>query len=110
MQAHDQTSMMTGICISTVNKVTTERHHASSGDRDLDGGRQIFIHRFMGQTFMANYLKRAQAISEDNCVLAATIDDDGVRDGLAPEPSVGVGYIRLKVTMKILIGEDAPRD
>jgi hypothetical protein len=77
---------------------------------DLDGVRQIFIYRFTGNTFMANYLKRAQAISEDDCVLAATIDDDGVRDRLAPEPSVGVGYIRLKVAMKGLIREGAPRD
>jgi hypothetical protein len=92
-----------------VNKVTTERHHASSGDSDLDGVRQIFKDRFTGKTLMANYLLRAQATSEEDCVLAATIDDGGVRAGLTPKPSVSVGYLRLKVTMKSLIGKGAPR-
>jgi hypothetical protein len=92
-----------------LNKVTTKHHHASGGDGDLDGVRQIFIELCTGKTVMANYLKRTQATSEDNCIFVATVDDDGVWDGPTPEPSDGVGYLRLKVTMKSLVGKGAPR-
>jgi len=110
VQTHEQTSMMTDIRNSTVNKVTTKHHHASGGDGDLDGVRQNCIELFTGKTVMANYLKRTQATSEDGCIFAATVDDDGVWDGLTPELSVGVVYLRLKVTMKSLVGEGASRD
>ena len=48
---------------------------------------------------MANYLKWTQATSQNDRVLGAIVDDDGVRDGLTPQPGVAVGYLRLIVTM-----------
>ena len=99
MQAHEQASMVTGIRSINVDKVTAKCHHAAGGYRDREGIRQIFIERLTGETFMADYLKWTRATSQNDRVLGATVDDDGVRDGLTPKLGVAAGYLRLIVTM-----------
>ncbi len=91
--------MVTGIRSPTVDRVTVKCHNAADGDGDRDGVRQVFIDRLTGGTFHANYLKWNQVTTQNYRVLGATVDDDGVWDGLAPELIVAVRYLRLIVTM-----------
>ena len=93
-----------------MNIVSTKQHHASGGDGDFDGVRRICIDRHTSGALHGNYLKWTQATSKDDCILWAIVDDDRVGDMPPPDPSVGVGHLRLKVTMKSLIYEGAPRN
>ena len=65
MQAHENAGMIFFVGRSAVNIITTEHHHAAGGDGDVDGDRQIFIHRLTGWGH-ANHVKVAKAISTDD--------------------------------------------
>ena len=67
-----------------IKEVTTKHSHVSGGDGDDAGVRQFFIDRFTGKPLHAKYLNRTQTTFEDDCVLAADVDDDGKWDGLTP--------------------------
>ena len=82
--------MVTGIRSAGVDKVTAKCYHAAGGDEDRDGVRQIFIERLTGETFVANYLKWTQATSQNDRVLGAIVDDDGVRNGFPQSPALGL--------------------